>query len=757
LNPKNFSELSIISGAYTNSGSHRIADFMQSALLMASRYDRGVGYFSSGWLRLASNGMTSFATRGGRARWVTSPILAESDWDALFSGEQAKVDAALKASLTRSITDLQDTLQHDTLTALSWMVADGILDFRLAVPQMQLAGGEFHDKFGIFTDFSGKRVSFNGSYNDSIQGSRNYESIKVFCDWEPAFAPLVQADARRFEKLWNNEDPNVRVYPIPEAALEQILKLRPADRPYPRPPWVETLPPPAIVTTPVILAPAEPALFSPVVSIAPSSVVYPIAQDEKETDAAVSEGLSAATQRLILPKGLDIREYQREAIRAWGANQGRGIFAMATGTGKTITALTLATKVAERYADRPFAVIVLCPYINLCRQWEGEFLFFGVNAIGCYEGRSRWEVLFDEAHQRLSAGLSKMAAFVVSNATFLTDTFQARLRSRLSGQSVTYLIIADEAHNLGAKRIQQCLPHEITLRLALSATPDRHHDPEGTKAIFDYFGKIVYTFPLARAIAEGYLTPYEYHPILVTLSPEEAQQYWDITRELSRFFPSEEGGELGEGAMRLLIKRARLIGAAADKLTQLDALLTRLPEKPRRALFYCGDGRVTDHVASEDKRQIEAVAQLLGNQHNLRVRTFTYQEKTAEREDILRDLRSGFLDGVVAIRCLDEGIDLPALETGFLLASSSNPRQFVQRRGRLLRKAPGKDKATIYDFVVVPPPMDGDVNDAAFNLERRLFQGELRRITEFCQTALNGYAALETLAPLRKHYNLLTV
>ena len=217
------------------------------------------------------------------------------------------------------------------------------------------------------------------------------------------------------------------------------------------------------------------------------------------------------------------------------------------------------------------------------------------------------------------------------------------------------------------------------------------------------------------------------------------------------------GGELGEGAMRLLIKRARLIGAAADKLTQLDALLTRLPEKPRRALFYCGDGRVTDHVASEDKRQIEAVAQLLGNQHNLRVRTFTYLEKTAEREDILRDLRSGFLDGVVAIRCLDEGIDLPALETGFLLASSSNPRQFVQRRGRLLRKAPGKDKATIYDFVVVPPPMDGDVNDAAFNLERRLFQGELRRITEFCQTALNGYAALETLAPLRKHYNLLTV
>ena len=724
----------IRSGSYDSTSSDICRLILSPLLKEATFYDRGVGYFSSGWLRMAASGMATFAANSGRARWITSPILAESDWDALYSGEQAKVDVALKASLARSITNLEETLQHDTLSALSWMVADGILDFRLAVPHEKLAGGEFHDKFGIFTDSAGNRVSFNGSYNDSLQGSRNYESIKVFCGWELAFAPLVEVDANRFEKLWNNEDPNVRIYPLPEAAREQILKLRPTDRPYPRPPWIEPLPVPAPVDT---------------------ASVYPTTNEPGTI--AVVEATDPSIEQLALPKGLDIREYQREAIRAWSTNGGQGIFAMATGTGKTITALTLATKVAERNSGRPFAVIVLCPYLNLCRQWEGEFRLFGVTAVGCYEGRARWEVLFDEAHQRLLAGISKMAAFVVSNATFLSDAFQTRLSSRLSSQAVTYLIIADEAHNLGAKRIQKCLSPEITLRLALSATPDRHHDPEGTKAIFDYFSKVVYTFPLGRAIAEGYLTPYEYHPILVDLSPDEAQQYWDITRELARFFPSEEGGELGEGAMRLLIKRARLIGAAADKLIKLDALLSSLPEKPRRALFYCGDGRVTDHVTSDDKRQIEAVAQLLGNQHNLRVRTFTYQEKTVEREDILRDLRSGFLDGVVAIRCLDEGIDLPALETGFLLASSSNPRQFVQRRGRLLRKSPGKDKATIYDFVVVPPPMDGDVNDAAFNWERNLFKSELKRITEFCQTAQNGYAALDKLVPLRKHYNLLTV
>lgn len=719
--------------------------FFSQALTGSIAYDRGVGYFSSGWLRVAASGMTAFAGNSARARWVTSPILSESDWEALYSGEQARADETLRASLAQSIKDLEHTLQHDTLTALSWMVADGILDFRLAVPREKLAGGEFHDKFGIFTDAEGNRVSFNGSYNDSIQGSLNYESIKVFCSWEPAFAPLVEADAQRFERLWNNEDPNVRVYPLPEAAREQILKLRPAERPYPRPPWIEPEP----------LAPVPSSVAPPSDT---SAIVYPSTPDDETGSDALCEAPDPATQRLVLPPKLLIRDYQREAIRAWSANDGRGVFAMATGTGKTITALTLATKVAERNPDRPFVLIILCPYINLCRQWEGELLMFGVQAVGCYEGRARWESLFDEAYQRLHAKLGKVAAFVMSNATFQSDTFQVRLKARLAAQSVTPFIIADEAHNLGAKGVQKCLPPEIKLRLALSATPDRHLDPEGTQAIFDYFGKIVYTFPLGRAIAEGYLTQYEYHPILVTLSPEEAEQYWQITQQLSRLLAGGKGeglNELSEGAMHLLIKRARLIGAAADKITQLDLLLKRLPEKPRRALFYCGDGRTGDTFTKEDKRQIELVAQLLGNQHNLRVRTFTYQEKTAEREDILRDLRSGFLDGVVAIRCLDEGIDLPALETGFLLASSSNPRQFVQRRGRLLRKAPGKDKAVIYDFVVVPPPMDGDVNDHAFNLERRLFQSELKRISEFCQTALNGFAALETLAPLRKHYNLI--
>lgn len=209
-----------------------IADFFVPALGASVRYDRGVGFFSAGWLRVAAEGMAAFARNSGRARWVTSPILSEADWQALQLGEAARYDEVLRRALKRNLDDLERALEHETLSTLAWLVADGILDFKLALPRNKLEHGEFHDKFGVFTDAESNQVSFNGSYNDSIQGTRNYESIKIFCSWQPAFAPLVQADAERFERLWNNQDPNVCVFDLPNAAREKILQLRTSKRPY---------------------------------------------------------------------------------------------------------------------------------------------------------------------------------------------------------------------------------------------------------------------------------------------------------------------------------------------------------------------------------------------------------------------------------------------------------------------------------------------------------------------------------------------
>jgi hypothetical protein len=177
-----------------------IADFFVPALSASVRYDRGVGFFSAGWLRVAAEGMAAFARNSGRARWVTSPILSEEDWQALQLGDAARYDEVLRRALEHNLGDLERALEEETLSALAWLVADGILDFKLALPRHKLEQGEFHDKSGVFTDAEGNQVSFNGSYNDSIQGTINYESIKVFCSWQPTSAQQVQANTEHCER-----------------------------------------------------------------------------------------------------------------------------------------------------------------------------------------------------------------------------------------------------------------------------------------------------------------------------------------------------------------------------------------------------------------------------------------------------------------------------------------------------------------------------------------------------------------------------
>jgi DNA phosphorothioation system restriction enzyme len=694
------------SGVYDSSSTILNDDILELCLEQSVTYDRGVGFFASGWLKDAARGMKKFAEKGGKARWIASPKLSQADWDALMKGIRARDDDALKSALLKNIDDLQVSMETDTLNALAWLIADGVIDFKLALPKADLAGGDFHDKFGTFIDDKGDIASFNGSYNDSIQGNRNFESISVFCEWDGgALKAMSQDTHRKFNRIWDNKDPNVEVYTLPAAAKAKILELR-KDRPY------------------------------------------------KPTPRRSS---GPAPDALKIPSWLTIREYQKEAIRSWSANKNDGltcgILAMATGTGKTLTALSLAALISGKSTGR-MAVIVMCPYVNLCEQWEKDIRSFGIEPVSCYDGYDSWAEDLDLAYSKLSLGIAKDIVIVVSNSTFITDSFQRRFKLASESNDFTHMLIADEMHNLGSEKMQSMLPESVKIRLGLSATPERHGDDEGTQVLFDYFGKIVYEFSLAKAISEGFLTQYDYHPIVVTLTREESIAYMALSRQIGRAMAGA-GDSLSENAKYLLIKRARLIGAAQNKLVELDKLISNMETMPKRALFYCGDGRALEDAQDreEAKRQIESVCMLLGRTHDMRIASFTYKEDKEERERILGMMRRDELDGIVAIRCLDEGIDLPALECGFILASSSNPRQFVQRRGRLLRKADNKDKAIIYDFVVAPPETDPD--DENFNTERKMFKSELKRIDEFCTTAQNRHTASAVVLDLRTRYNLL--
>ncbi len=685
-----------------------VRDFFVPCMEAAVLYRRAAGYFSSAGLALAARGVASLAMRHGRMQLVVSPHLDAGDIAAL---ERAKENpcGVLRAVAARTLADIEDTLIRDRLNALAWLAAAGMLEIRLALRvnrDGQYSRGLFHAKTGIFTDNDGNQVSFNGSANETAGGLvENFEHLDVFRSWQDPEG-RVRAAVDDFELLWANNAPGLRVIEFSEAGRELLERYRNPDRP-------------------------------------PAGLVVNESRDGQ------------CSSVLTLPVGLELYPYQKEAIRAWSKAGGRGVLAMATGSGKTLTALVLASKVSER--NRPLVMIVICPFINLCRQWIREIAAFGVEAVACFEGKDRWQSKLEEGYQRLTTGLDQILVVVATNATFQSRPFQSRMAARVEACNFHHLLVADEVHNLGADHAREALPNGIALRLGLSATPERHFDPVGTAAVIDYFGPIVFEYSLSQAITDGRLCRYRYYPVLVELSDEEADEYLEITTRLARFYHGDTGNdELNKAAMHLLIRRARLVGAAANKLAALDKVLGALPEPPKKAIFYCGDGRTKDAISQEEIKQITTVAKLLGESHGLRVRNFTFRETPEEREVILRDLGSGFLDGVVAIRCLDEGIDLPDLRMGFLLASSTNPRQFIQRRGRLLRNAPGKSRATILDFLVLPPDFDGRLDDNAFNMERTFFKRELMRTVEFCRMAENGPEAMHSLHDLRLKYNLLS-
>ena len=685
-----------------------VRDFFIPCLEASVLYRRAAGYFSSSGLALAARGVASLASRGGKMKLVVSPHLQPDDVDALQAAAEHPADA-IRAIAAKSLADIEDALIKDRLNALAWLAAAGLLEIKLALrldTQGKYSRGIFHEKAGVFSDTTGNHVAFVGSSNETAGGLvENFESIKAFCSWKDAEG-RVQEEIDNFEALWNDATPGLRIMEFSAAGRDLLERYRDPDKP---PPGLPKL--------------------------------------------SVSEP-SPAT-RFCPPSGFDLRPYQADAIRAWSKAGGKGIFAMATGSGKTLTALTLASKVAEK--NQPLVLVVVCPFINLCRQWIREMAPFGLLPVACFEGRDRWQAEFEEGYQRLAVGMTNVHAMVVTNATYMSDAFQSRLRPRVASGAAHHLLVADEVHNLGAERIKEALLDGITMRLGLSATPERHHDPVGTSVVLNYFGGIVYEYTLAQAIADGRLCHYRYYPVPIELTDEETDAYEEITARLAKFFPGGDADDdIQQAAMRLLIKRARLLGGAVNKLQALDQVISAMPEKPSKAIFYCGDGRTTDAITDEEVRQIQAVSRLLGEKHGLRVRNFTFRETPQEREEILRDLASGFLDGVVAIRCLDEGIDLPELRMGFLLASSTNPRQFIQRRGRLLRNAKGKNRSIIYDFIVSPPDLGGKLDDAGFNMERNFFQRELTRIAEFCRMAENGPEAVNSIHDLRLKYNLLS-
>ena len=684
-----------------------VKEFYTPVLQQAVLYQRAVGFFSSTALIDLTKGISGMIKNGGHIQFIVSPFLTQEDIDAINKGYEKK--KIIGEALVREFKEPENYFQEERLNWLAYLIEKGFLEIKVAFTPPDKELGMYHEKVGIITDEYGNKIVFTGSLNETINAfHNNYESIVVFTSWEESkeYADEMQKD---FDNLWNGEDKDLEIIEFPEVVKEKFRVRR------------------------------------------KQTINLDIDEEEEKSHCStVKKGIPH------MPDGFILREYQTDAIESW-RNQGyRGIFDMATGTGKTYTGLGAVVRLFEE--KKRLAIIIVCPYQHLVEQWVEDIELFNMSPTIGYSAskQNNWKKRLENDVLDFSLGIIDTFCFVTTNATYSTK-FVTDQMTQLGSDT---LLLVDEAHNFGSPSLKKRLYPNIEYRLALSATLERHGDEEGTQALKDYFGEKCIEYDLSRAIKEKKLTPYYYYPVLVYLDDDELENYKEISYQASKECHKDKHGKvvITEKGKMLLLKRARVVAGAKSKLDALRELMQQYKDDTHM-LVYCGATRVTfdsdtSEKDEEGERQIVAVSKILGKEFGMKVRHFTSNETAAEREVIKR--RFAMADpyqAIVAIKCLDEGVNIPSIKTAFILASTTNPKEYIQRRGRVLRLAKNKPYAVIYDFITLTRPLD-EVNPYSpdYNCERSLAKRELLRVKEFGEIAKNSRDSDELISDIESTY-----
>ena len=615
------------------------------------------------------------------------------------------------------------------LNLLACLIADGILDIRIAYTEGKNGIGMYHEKMGLIEDGEGNIVAFSGSMNESATAmSINYETIDVFRSWgDQNETDRVRLKENAFFSIWNDSEPNIKVLEFPSISQALIDKYR-----------------------------RSPPNFDL------DKEQFPSKDSKIRT---LKDGNIEIVTRAIgprIPENISLHDYQKEAIASWVGENYHGIFDMATGTGKTFTGLGAISKLSEDLNDK-LAVVIVCPYQHLVEQWVEDIVRFNMKPIIGYSSSPQkdWKQRLSKAVRDQKIRVDKsFFCFVCTNATFTNSYVQEQISKIHS----PVLLVVDEAHNFGAASYARLLDDRFTYRLALSATLERHRDEEGTALLYAFFGKKCIEYSLDRAIEEDKLTPYKYYPVVVHLNDDELTAYEQLSYEMSKCVIKGKNGKykLNKHGEILALKRARIVAGASEKL---DALREEIRPyiHDNNILVYCGATNVLDENAdytssdTGDIRQIEAVTRILGNEFGMDVAQFTSRENMETRAAIKEQFQRGDrLQAIVAIKCLDEGVNIPGIRTAFILASTTNPKEYIQRRGRVLRKAPNKPYAVIYDFVTLPRPLDSVSSLTTEQAQRdlTLVKNELARIKEFGRLSQNSMDANNLIWDIQEAYHI---
>ena len=696
------------------SGEHEPAEFFLDALVNSNTLDLGLGYFSSSGFRALAIGFAYFIKQGGKMRMFINHMLSEEDKQAIQDGQNAKVTDRIEEAWCDDLLSLKETLSKKDLhffRCLSWLIASDRLEIKATIPKRNQQG-IVHQKFGLFQDRSGNQLAFNGSVNFSANALfNNVESLSCDFSWDeyPAGRKRVQYFEKLFYQTWNGLSEAVEIIPIEQTktVLQNEFSVGHLNE---------------LLEEEQLLLHEEKNYLS-----LPDRYL-------KKVETLTRKLIPKTTVRLSSNLSV-LRGYQQEALSKWKGNHYRGILEMATGTGKTFTALGA---IWELIREQPkLFIIIACPFIHLAEQWVEEALKFGLNGILVGESRRLWEEEAARQAQLFRRGKINRVVLVTTNASFASNIFQQIITPSLTHT----LLIMDEVHYAGATSVRQLLPTACPFRMGLSATPDRHGDEEGTQALFDYFGDVVFSFPIEQAIGQ-FLTPYYYYPIPIELTEEEFEEYTRLTNQIIHLMGKTD--ELSQDKRnKLAIRRARVQNNSISKLAWLR---NHLADKPLDySLVYAGD-QIFDQAKV-----------ILGKELKVKVHEFTSRQTRRQRKQLLTAFAKQEIQSLLAMKCLDEGVDVPPTRVAYFLASSSNPREFVQRRGRVLRKHPGKEHATIYDLVSIPPRRLVEEGRAgkSFHAVKSAFTKEYKRVQEFANMAINKYDAMNELFAMADQLDLL--
>ena len=693
-----------------SSGYDEPKDFFTEALIESSTFDLGLGFFSSSGIRSLSYGFALFIANGGKMRVVMNHILSQEDKEIIEKGQKHLVED-FENHILFDIKKLVETLSKEDeqfFRCLSYLISINRIEF---VATVSTEGGLGHDKYGIFKDEKGNKVAFIGSANFSQSALElNGETITVFTS--PDDDKRIAEYQALFDQSWENDTPHLVHIPIEH--VKTFIREK-----FPKTSLTNLLEEGINLRENIGIDNNIPAKYCKPIS---RRILDKIEFKELEP-------------RFPFPEE---RRIQIDAYSAWIENGKKGIFAMATGSGKTVTALNCIRK---QYKENGYyKAIIVVPTQALAIQWEHETKSFNYQNIVSTHSDKDWKNILSRYITRSLLDSTKSIILITTYATFNRNDIQSFLK-KVRGVE-TFIYVADEAHNIGSQNSLNHLPEMINWRIGLSATPERIYDDLGSEKLYEFFNskppKYTYRYTMKQAIEEGILCHYDYYPIFIELTSSEMEEYERISDQLRKYIDADTG-KYKPDAEKLLLKRKRIIHKAENKKIAISDLLEELRQKQKLdyTFVFVPEGYEPDYsindsynINQDDVHIIDEYAQMF-KEHG-----YSYHKYISGLDDapsILQNFADGDIQILLSMKCLDEGVDIPRAEHAIFCSSTGNPRQFVQRRGRVLRKCKGKEKAKIWDLIVTPP----NILDESNSIERNLFLNEVKRIINFAALADN--------------------